>query len=150
MILPEIEISIRYKGAEDAAPVIVNSTKSAAEIMRALFDPGKIQWTEEFIMICLNTARKVTGYYKVSSGGMCATVADVRVIAQIAMQSCATGVIIAHNHPSGSTKPSEADKAITGKIKRGLATLDITLLDHLIITTDSFYSLADEGDMYFV
>ena len=149
-MIPEIEISIRYKGEPSDTLLTANNSKATAEIMRKLFDPGHILWTEEFIMLSLNAASKVIGYYKVSRGGMNSTVADIRVIAQVALQSMATSVIIAHNHPSGSTKPSEADKAITGKIKRGLATLDITLLDHLIITTDSFYSLADEGDLCFV
>lgn len=145
MQFPEIEISIRYKGAP-RRDVTIKSSKTAAEVMRGMFNADQMAWTEEFIMICLNAACNVIGYYKVSRGGMCATVADVRVIAQVALQSCATSVIIAHNHPSGSTKPSDADKQMTKKIRDGLQTLEIRLIDHLIITEDSFYSFSDEGD----
>lgn len=146
-MIPEIEISIRYKGAPSDTILTASSSKATADILRQLFDPGHIQWTEEFIMLSLNAASKVIGYYKVSRGGMNSTVADVRVIAQVALQSMATGVIIAHNHPSGSTKPSEADKRMTEKIRDGLRTLDIRLVDHLIITEDNHYSFADEGEL---
>jgi DNA repair protein RadC len=134
MQLPEIEISVRFIGQPNAEPVILKGARSTADILRTLFDPGRIEWTEEFIMLSLNSAAQVIGYYRVSRGGMSSTLIDVRVIAQVALQSMATSVIVAHNHPSGSIKPSEADKNATRKIRDGLRTLDITLLDHFIIT----------------
>lgn len=145
MQLPEIELTLKYKGTKKTDLKKINSSKDAAEVLRLIFNADTIEYTEEFIMLCLNQANKVIAFYKVSSGGQTATVADIRVIATIALNSAATNVIIAHNHPSGNTTPSAADKAVTNKIKEGLAILEIKLLEHIILTDESYFSFADEG-----
>jgi DNA repair protein RadC len=80
-----------------------------------------------------------------SKGGMTGAVVDVRVIFQVALKACATSLILAHNHPSGNLDSSDADLKITRQIKEAGLILDIPLLDHLIMTTDSYLSMADEG-----
>jgi DNA repair protein RadC len=87
----------------------------------------------------------VIGYYKLASGGTTSCVVDAKMIYTIALNSTASSIILAHNHPSGSLKPSEPDKALTNKLIEAGKLLDIALLDHLIITNDSHFSMADEG-----
>lgn len=147
--IPEITFTVKMKGPKPAELHKVTSSKEAANVMRTLFNDGQIQWVEEFILVCLNRQNAIVGYYKVSKGGVSCTVADVRVIATIALNCCAHSVMVAHNHPSGETRPSEADKTLTEKIKEGLSILDIKLLDHIIVTEDptKFYSFAEEGTL---
>ena len=101
--------------------------------------------TEEFWALYLNRANKIVGHQFVSKGGMNATVVDIRLIAKRALELKASNIIVFHNHPSGSTKPSNADRQLTHKLRVGLSTLELTLLDHLIIAQDHFFSFADEG-----
>ena len=144
--IPEIKIKIEMKRgiAYDSAKSICSS-KDMSDVMRIMFDQGTINWTEEAVMLCLNACNKVVGYHRISSGGVTATIMDVKVIATVALNNCATSVALAHNHPSGNLTPSEADKQMTTKIKNGLKLLDITLIDHLIITDNGYFSFADEG-----
>jgi len=100
---------------------------------------------EESHFITLNNASKVIAHHKTSQGGMAGTVMDPRLILKQALLDGASKIILAHNHPSGNLKPSEADIAITKKIKESAKLMDIALLDHLIITQKSYYSFADEG-----
>ena len=93
----------------------------------------------------LNNSNETTGYFKISQGGITGTVVDIRIIAKYAIENLATGVILAHNHPSGKLMPSEADKQITRKVKDALKMFDIQVMDHLILTEQSYYSFADEG-----
>ena len=97
-----------------------------------------------FYVVMLNNANNTIGYTKISQGGITGTVVDVRLIAKHALECLATSVILIHNHPSGNSKPSSADKLITEKIKHGLALLDIRVLDHIILTENTYFSFADE------
>lgn len=97
-----------------------------------------------FIML-LNQANNVMGYAKISQGGICSTMVDVRLIAKYAIDSLAVSVILVHNHPSGLLQPSIHDDKITKSVKAGLELLNIKLLDHLIITENSRYSYQEEG-----
>jgi len=100
-------------------------------------------------MLLLNRANKVLGITTISEGGLSGTVTDVRLIYQYAIKGNACGIIIAHNHPSGNSNPSESDLKITQKIKEAGNLLDIQLLDHIILTPEKeiFRSLADEGQI---
>jgi DNA repair protein RadC len=98
-------------------------------------------------MISLNRANKVIGYYKVSKGGMTGTIADPKVIFTMALNSGATSIIVAHNHPSGNLQPSPQDKQITSKLINAGKLLDINVFDHIILTSNSYYSFLDEGQM---
>ena len=100
---------------------------------------------ESFFILGLNRANNTVAYMKISQGGIAGTVVDVKLVAKFAIESLCSAVIIAHNHPSGNLKPSEADKAITNRIEEGLKILDVQVLDHLIITNSSYFSFADEG-----
>ena len=142
--LPEFNISLKYKGKKSDLKII-DSPQSAADICRLCFDADKIDWIESFIVIALNNANKVLGFYKVSSGGVTGTVADPKVIFQFALLSNASAIVIAHNHPSGALIPSQADKNITNKINEASKMLDIKLLDHIIITDESFYSFSENN-----
>lgn len=143
---PEIKISVSFdKKIKKSELYKINSSNDAYNLFSSIFDADLFHWREEFILLCLNNSNKVLGYYKISAGGMTATTVDVRMIFATALNCCATAIIIAHNHPSGTTIPSEADKHITKKIKDGAKLLDINLLDHLILTDETYLSFADEG-----
>lgn len=142
--LPEFKISLKYKSKKTELKTI-SGTDDAAEVARMCFDADTMDWTESFIVIALNNANKVLGFYKVSSGGVTATIADPKVIFQFALLSNASHIIIAHNHPSGNLQPSNADKQITEKIANAAKLLDMRLLDHIIVTDESYYSFEKAG-----
>jgi DNA repair protein RadC len=100
---------------------------------------------EEFWVLFLNNSNKVLAKTQISKGGLTATVVDVRLLFKRALELASVGLIVCHNHPSGKLQPSNADKQITQKIKLAGATLDIKLLDHLIVTEKNYFSFADEG-----
>jgi len=100
---------------------------------------------EEFWVLVLNRANQVMREEYLSKGGISGTVVDVRLICKLAIENNASGIVIAHNHPSGQVLPSEQDKAITKKLKEALKFFDISLLDHLIIGDQKYYSFSDEG-----
>ena len=124
---------------------ISSSNEAANFIRRFYFDD--IEIFESFFILLLNQANKTIGYAKISQGGIAGTVVDVRIIAKYAVESLAVSVILAHNHPSGNLKPSEADLIITKKIKEGLKILDIKVFDHIILSADNYYSFEDEGNL---
>jgi len=143
--IPEIEIAVKFKKETGSQLYRLTTVKECADMARQIFNADTIQWIEEFLMICVNRQNELIGFYKVSKGGMTATLVDVRVICTTALQTMAHSVIIAHNHPSGSLTPSEADKAITARICEAFRILDIKLIDHLILTTDNYFSFLNEG-----
>jgi DNA repair protein RadC len=98
---------------------------------------------EEFWVLYLNNSNDVLSQLQLSKGGLTGTLVDARLLLKKALDLLATGVVLCHNHPSGSTVPSQADKNITRKIKRAAAALDIKVLDHLIVTENSYFSFAD-------
>ena len=100
---------------------------------------------EEFWIVLLNRSNKIIERQKISQGGISGTVTDVRLILRMALEKLASSLILCHNHPSGNQQPSEADISITQKVKESGKLMDISLLDHIIITDGSYYSFADEG-----
>lgn len=98
-----------------------------------------------FAVLFLNRANKINHFEIISEGGITGTVADPRVILRKALEEDAVNIILCHNHPSGSLKPSRADEQLTAKIKEAARYLDITVLDHIIVSEDGYYSFADEG-----
>jgi len=121
----------------------VTGSKDAADAFR-IFWPA-YDHIEFSYLLMLNRQNQILGYHQLSKGGMTGAVVDVRVIFQVALKASCTSIIIAHNHPSGNLDVSDADRKITNQIKQAGVILDIPLLDHLIMTTDSFLSMADEG-----
>lgn len=148
--LPEILVNVSYsEKVKKNELYVVRSSHDAARIVARAFSPDCFDFAEEFVMLCLNQANKVIGFYRVSRGGVTGTVADPRIILSVAMRCMGTtSIIVAHNHPSGNIRPSMADEKLTEKLKNAAAYLDIKLLDHIIIGEnqfDEYYSFADSG-----
>lgn len=144
--LAEISIHYRNKTRVSEMPKVCSS-KEVFELLQKIWS-DKIEHVEQFIVLCLNRANRVLGWSLVSTGGIAGTIADPKIIFQIALKSNASSVILAHNHPSGSLKPSESDKKLTSKLVQAGQFLDLSVLDHLIITPDDrYYSFADEGNL---
>ena len=122
----------------------IKSSSDAADFFRQLFDES-IDIYESFFVIFLNQANNTIGWYRVSQGGITGTVADVRLVMKKALDVLATSMIICYNHPSGQLKPSQADINLTDKFIEAGKILEIKLIDHIILTTESFFSFADEG-----
>lgn len=123
----------------------INSVKDCYELLKELWNENTIEMQEEFKVMLLNRGNKVIGVYDASSGGLTGTVADPRLILAAAIKSLAVSIILSHNHPSGNLKPSRADEELTQKIKAAAAYHDIRVIDHMIITSEGYYSFADEG-----
>jgi DNA repair protein RadC len=140
----EVELVYKSKVKASERPQIVSS-KDAYDLLQLLWEEGKIDLVEQFKVLFLNRANKVLCLYNVSSGGITGTVADPRLIYSAALKVNAVALILSHNHPSGALKPSRQDEELTQKIKGAGAFLDIKVLDHLIITSEGYYSFADEG-----
>ena len=140
----EVELVYRTKVKASERPS-VSTSSDAAQLFRALWEEGKLELIEQFKVLFLNRANKVLCLYNVSSGGITGTVADPRLIFIAALKVHAVSLILCHNHPSGNLTPSRADEELTQKIKGGGKLLDIQVLDHLILTEESYYSFADEG-----
>ena len=96
-------------------------------------------------MLFLNRANKINHFEIISEGGITGTVADPRIILRKALEEDAVNIILCHNHPSGSLKPSKADEELTRKIKEAARLLDIAVIDHIIVSENGYYSFADEG-----
>lgn len=140
----EINIVYRPKFKASERPKVTTS-KQVYDILINHWDKEIIELKEQFKIMLLNRANRVIGIYEVSNGGMTGTVADPKLIFSTALKACASCIILSHNHPSGNLKPSNADIRLTKKIKAGGELLDITVLDHIIITAEGYASLADEG-----
>jgi len=125
----------------------ISKSNDAFQVLISQWNLGRIELIEEFKIILMNRRNRVIGVVPISKGGFSGTVADPKVIFAAALKSCASGIILAHNHPSGELDPSTEDIKLTQKIKEGGKILDIQVLDHLIITSNSFYSFADRGLM---
>jgi DNA repair protein RadC len=141
--LAEIEIYYRNKVRVSDMEKVCGS-KDTYEVLVRIWSP-KLDHVEEFMILCLNRDNRVLGWAKVSQGGLSGTVADPKVIFQVALKSNACSIIIAHNHPSGNLTPSEADIHLTRKLKEAGTLLDLPVLDHLIVSSEGYYLFADEG-----
>ncbi len=124
----------------------ITSSKDAARLLFENWDNDNIGLQEAFKVMLLNNNNKVKGIYHLSQGGITGTVVDLRILFAVVLKSLSVALILAHNHPSGTLKASEADKQITDKIKKAATLFDIKVLDHLIIVPNGdFYSFADNG-----
>lgn len=141
------EVKLIYKTKIKASERLkVKCSKDAFDIFMETWDRDSIEHTEEFKILLMNRSNSVLGIFTVSKGGLSGTVTDVRLIYQAAIKANASGIIVAHNHPSGNLNPSESDTKITKKIQEAGNLMDTQLLDHLIITPDGeYYSWADNG-----
>lgn len=141
-IITALELGRRRRLEEALEKPKVSSSKSVFDVMQPII--GELLH-EEFWIIFLNNANKIQLKTQMSKGGITGTLVDTRLIFKQALELAATGLILCHNHPSGTLKPSTSDINLTNKIKKGGEVLDIKVLDHLIITEKEYYSFADEG-----
>jgi DNA repair protein RadC len=141
-IISALELGRRRKETVSAKKETITSSQTAYNIMyQYLVDLNH----EQFWVIMLNRANMVLKTVMVSQGGVSGTVADPKLIFKSALENLASAIILVHNHPSGNLKPSEADIALTRKVKSAGNLLDIPVLDHIIFTNNGYYSFADEG-----
>lgn len=139
------EIQVVYIAPKSTDCSEINSAKDAHHVLLQFYSPEKINHHEIFSILLLSRANKCIGFAKISEGGITATVVDQRLIFQVALKTNAVGIILCHNHPSGNLRPSDADITLTRKIREGAKLLDIQVLDHVILTSEGYYSFADEG-----
>ena len=140
----EIELVYKSKVKPSERPNITSS-HDAYELFKLLWDEGKLDLVEQFKVLFMNRANKALCIYNLSSGGITGTVADPRLVYAAALRINAVSLILCHNHPSGSLKPSGADIDLTRKIKTAGTYFDMKVFDHLIITSETYLSFADEG-----
>jgi len=140
------EIKVSYNTKSTPKEKVISSFK-AYEVLLKNWSLDTIELQEEFKILLLNNSNHVLGIYPMSKGGITGTVVDVRLLFAVALKCNATGVLLAHNHPSGKLIPSECDLSLTKKIKAASELLDIRLHDHIIVTKNGYYSMADNGEM---
>lgn len=147
-IIPELLAEIKVSYSLKVKPrdrVKVQSSREVVAVLRVIWPEGTIEMCETMHIILLNRAGRILGWFKHTVGGINQTVSDSRIIFSVALKCLATSLIMAHNHPSGNTQPSTSDIDLTKKIVEAGKLLEITVLDHIILSVDSFYSFADEG-----
>lgn len=140
----EIELIYKSKVKASLRPKIA-SPGSAADVFRKYWDANKIDFIEQFKVLLLDKGKRVIGMYEISTGSTSGTTCDPKLIFVAALKTNAHGLIVAHNHPSGSLKPSQADIELTDELKEWGNFLRIPLLDHIILTSESFFSFANES-----
>lgn len=143
-VMAALELGRRRRSAEAVQQVKITSSKTVAEVFTPLLSDLN---HEEFWVLLLNRANNIIGKHQISKGGFAGTVVDSKVIFKLALDASASSIIMCHNHPSGNHKPSDADLSLTKRIVEAGKVLDISVLDHLIIAGELYYSFADEGKM---
>ena len=141
-IVAAMELGKRRRDASVPKKEKITCSKDAVAIMQPII--GDLV-KEEFWILLLNRANFIIGKKRISEGGVAGTVADSKIIFKEAVDKLASSIILSHNHPSGNVKPSEADIKLTKRLKEAGQIFEIPVLDHIIITHNSFYSFADEG-----
>ena len=141
-LIAEVQISYSHKVKTSDQIKVTTSADCYKHVLPLWKD---IDYRESFAILLLSRANKILGLRWISTGGTSSTIADLKLIFQAALKGNATSIIAIHNHPSGQLSASEPDKNLTRKIKDVGTMLDITLMDHVIISSDGYYSMADEG-----
>lgn len=145
--IPEIQLKYSFR-VKKADRVQVRNSKDLFHALLGIWDHDTLDYREMFIALYLNRCNHVLGYRIISVGGTAGTVVDAKQVLAIAVKANASSIVLAHNHPSGQNQPSSHDIELTRKIKAGGELLDISVLDHLILTSDyAYFSFADEGLM---
>ena len=142
----EVQLSYKPHFKAKERPQI-SSSKQAYDLLMANWDMSLINYIEQAKMILLNRNNRVLGIVDLSTGGGASTVMDARVIFATALKATATSIIVAHNHPSGNLRPSGEDIRLTEKLKRAGKLLEVEVHDHLIISENGYFSMAEEAMM---
>ena len=140
----EVGLTYRNRVPQKDRKQILDSY-TAYNILRENFSDDTIDYRETFKVLYMNQGCQVLGCSTISEGGITNTLADIRMILQGALLTNAVAMILAHNHPSGSTRPSKEDDLLTCKVVDAARLLDIKVADHIILTSEDFYSYNDEG-----
>lgn len=147
--LAELKVSYKRRKTPDGKqlrmPWLLTSSQSAEAYLRSVWDPHKLELVEDLYLVCLNGAHEVLGWVRVSSGGFDRTIVDPRMIFGIALQAASSAIVVAHNHPSGELVPSDEDRDVTRKLAAAGQMINVTLLDHIILTKHAAFSFADAG-----
>jgi len=122
----------------------ITSSKDAFDYVSQFYGDD-IEIYESMFLVLLNNSNNTIGFVKISSGGMTATICDVRLVCKYAIETLATAIILCHNHPSGLMKESKADIDLSKKVQKALQYFDIRLLDHLILAKNNYLSMSEEG-----
>lgn len=138
------EVDLTFKEERLIFSIIKSSNDAYKFVKEIIFEGVEIQ--EHFIVLYMNHANKVIGYYKHTKGTINSTQVDVEMIVAVGLKILAKAVILSHNHPSGNTEPSPQDRELTKKVKTAFKYFDIAVLDHVIATKNDFYSFADHAD----
>jgi len=141
-LVAALELGRRRQSGEPLEKLVVKDSSDMAKYLQAML---KDYQHEVFGVVFLNRSNRVNHFEIISKGGITGTVADPRIILKKALEEDAVSLILCHNHPSGSIKPSRADEELTLKIKEAARFLDIKILDHIIVSEYGYYSFADEG-----
>ena len=141
----EVKLTYKSRVKPSDRPQVISSHSAYDVFMQHWSD--QIEFLEEFNILILNQANRVLAFYNVSKGGRTGTVVDAKIIFTAALKLNGVGILLAHSHPSGQLRPSLADIELTKKLVAGAKLLDMTILDHLIVTPTGYYSFADEGKL---
>jgi DNA repair protein RadC len=141
------EVQLIYKNKVKASDRIkISCSRDAYKLFMDSWDPETIEFLESFKILLMTRSNAVLGILEISRGGTTGTISDLKVIFSAALKGNASGIICAHNHPSGNLNPSESDKLLTNKLRDAGNIMSIQLLDHLIISTEGdYYSFADNA-----
>jgi DNA repair protein RadC len=140
------EIQATYKKLFDGELVQVTQSTHIEKYLRAVW-PVQIEYREAFVVAYLNKANEIVSHCVISTGGFDATIADTRMIFQHALMCSASAMILAHNHPAGTMRPSGNDMTLTKRLVECGKLMTIPVLDHIILTSNHFYSFADNGEL---
>lgn len=141
-LLAALELGRRREMAQALDKTLIQSSSDIARFLQARLRDLR---HEVFAVIFLNRSNKINHFEIISEGGITGTVADPRIILKKALEEEAVNLILCHNHPSGSLRPSRVDEQLTTRIRDAARLLDITVLDHIIVSDGGYYSFADEG-----
>lgn len=140
----EVELIYRNKRPRSERARITKSF-DAFNILLNAWDFNKIELVEQVYIVLHDRSNAVLGISNIATGGISACLVDPKIVFATALKAKASGIILAHNHPSGNTNPSNADRTLTEKFAHGCKILDLSFTDHMIITPQAYYSFADEG-----
>ncbi|WP_415376410.1 JAB domain-containing protein [Patiriisocius sp. Uisw_017] len=142
MEVSEIKVSYTNTNKEK---VRIKDSRTSYEVVLSHWDLNIIEFMEEVKVLLLDRASNVLGIYDLARGGTASCIVDIKIVLSVALKTHASSIILVHNHPTGYLVPSKADKSLTTKIKQACEYVDLVLLDHLIISKESYYSFSDEG-----
>ena len=142
-------VEIRCKKTANAVPAVkeIKDSFAAAEFARKFYHDD-LNIYESFFLILMNTHNKPIAWAKVAQGGVSSVSVDIMILAKFVVDSMAKNVVLVHNHPSGSLKPSKQDKDLTKKVIDALALLGARVADHIILTDSDYYSFREDGLIY--